>query len=370
MAGIAVAGSIAQRPGTPGHAWAFLSYLIGFQRLGYEVLFIDNMEAIPGPVEREWIERVVREAGLEQSFSVLLPDGGSLGLSRDQVLRRLRHSAFLLNVNGFLGDPEMLAAAPLRAYLDIDPGFAQIWAAEGLADTFAGHDAFVSVGTNIGGGDCRIPTLGKEWIPILPPVVLDRWPVAAGGTALTSIGSWRGPFAPLKYQGETYGLRVHEFRRFAELPKSIDVPCEIALDIDPADAADREALQRGNWRLVDPRRELGDFDSYSAYIRGSLAEIGIAKAMYVGTRSGWFSDRSATYLASGKPVLAQDTGFGRLLPIGRGLLAFDHREGAAAAVEELLADPDGHARAAREIAEVHLDCAVVLRRLLERLGIE
>jgi hypothetical protein len=369
MPSIAIAGSIAQRPGRPGHAWAFLSYLIGFQRLGYEVLFLDAMSEDLAPIELQWLERVMGEAGLDRDYSVLLPGGRSVGMSREEVLRRLRRCSFLLNVNGFLEDEAMLAAVPLRVYLDIDPGFAQIWAAEGLAETFAGHDAFVSVGTNIGGEDCRIPLAGHDWIPTLPPVVLDRWPVVGGGEKLTSIGSWRGPFAPLEYEGETYGLRVHEFRRFAELPKLVDAPFEVALDIDPADAADAEALRQGGWQLVDPLRELADFDSYAAYIQGSLAEIGIAKNLYVGTRSGWFSDRSATYLVAGKPVLALDTGFAAALPVGRGLLTFDGPEAAAVAAEQVLSDPDGHARAAREIAEEHLACEVVLGRLLERLDV-
>jgi hypothetical protein len=369
MPSIAIAGSIAQRPGRPGHAWAFLSYLIGFQRLGYEVLFLDAMAGDPTPAELRWLERVMGEAGLARDYSVLLPGARSVGLPREEVQRRLPGCSLLLNVNGFLKDEAMLSAAPLRVYLDIDPGFAQIWAAEGLADTFAGHEAFVSVGTNIGGEDCRIPLAGREWIPTLPPVVVDRWPAVAGGEKFTSIGSWRGPFAPLEYQGETYGLRVHEFRRFAGLPKLVDAPFEIALDIDPADAADGEALRQGGWQLVDPLRELADFGSYAAYIQGSLAEIGIAKNLYVDTRSGWFSDRSATYLAAGKPVLAQDTGFANSLPVGRGLLSFSDPEEAVIAAEEVLSDSGAHARAAREIAEEHLACEVVLSRLLQRLGV-
>ena len=365
MPTIAVAGSIAQRPGRPGHAWVFLSYLLGFRALGYEVLFVDRLGSEDDP---RWLAQAMAWGGLEDRWGALRGELNAVGLPRRRLLAELRGADLLLNVNGFLADPELLAAPPCRVYLDIDPGFGQIWAEQGLADTFAGHDHFVSVGTNLGGPGCTVPLLGREWIATLPPVPLERWPVAATGERFTSVGSWRGPFGPLEHQGRTLGLRVHEFRRFAELPRRVAAPLEIALDIDTADVADRELLHRGGWRLRDPLRELADFDSYGAYLRGSAAEIAIAKGLYVGTRGGWFSDRSAAYLASGKPVIAQDTGFGAALPTGSGLLSFEDSDGAAAAVELVLAQPREQARAARALAEEHLDARLVLGRLLDRLG--
>ena len=365
MPTIAVAGSVAQRPGRPGHAWVFLSYLLGFRALGYEVLFVDRLGSGDDPT---WLTKAMAWGGLEDRWGALCGERDAVGLPRRQLLAELRGADLLLNVNGFLADAELLEAAPSRVYLDIDPGFGQIWAQQGLADTFAGHDHFVSVGTNLGGPGCAVPLLGREWIATLPPVPLERWPVATGGERFTSVGSWRGPFGPLEHEGRTLGLRVHEFRRFAELPHRVAAPLEIALDIDPADAADRELLRRGGWRLRDPLRELADFDSYGAYLRGSAAEIAIAKGLYVGTRGGWFSDRSAAYLASGKPVIAQDTGFGAALPTGSGLLSFDDPDGAVAAAEFVLSRPREQARAARALAEEHLDARLVLGRLLDQLG--
>jgi hypothetical protein len=309
-------------------------------------------------------------AGLDGRYAALL-DGSreTLGLSRRQLRAELGRASFLLNVNGFLEDEELLEAAPRRVYLDIDPGFAQIWEAEGLANSFAGHDDFVTVGGNVGSERCRVPTGGRRWIPTLPPVLLDLWPVAPAGSAFTSIGSWRGPFGPIEHRGATYGLRAHEFRRFIGLPARVAAPFEVALDIDPEDRRDREALRAGGWRLLDPHDELHSFAAYERFVRASMAEIAIAKGVYVGTRGGWFSDRSATYLASGKPVLAQDTGFGEALPTGRGLLCFADLDGAVEAVEEVRANLAEHSEAARAIAEEHLDSGVVLRRLLERLGV-
>jgi hypothetical protein len=190
-----------------------------------------------------------------------------------------------------------------------------------------------------------------------------------GGSGFTSVGSWRGPFGPLSHEGREYGLRVHEMRRFRELPKMVDASFEIALDIDSEDAADAAALRAGSWRVTDPLATLAGFDSYQRFVQRSQAEIAIAKGLYVGTRGGWFSDRSASYLASGKPVVAQETGFSKSLPTGLGLLSFDDLEGAADAVEEVRANPREHSEAARQIAEEHLDSGKVLPRLLERIGL-
>ncbi|HXR31531.1 MAG TPA: hypothetical protein VN752_10380 [Solirubrobacterales bacterium] len=365
---IAIAGSIAQRPHRPGHAWVFLSYLLGFRQLGHEVLFVDRVDSAS---QGRWLTETMEGSGLGGAYAALV-DGGeeTVGLPRRQVAARLARCALLINVNGFLTDAELLAAAPRRAYLDIDPGFAQIWEAQGLADTFAGHDDFITVGTNVGGADSRVPTGGRRWIPTLPPVLLDRWPPVPGGSAFTSVGSWRGPFGPLSHDGREYGLRVHELRRFLELPARVGAPFELALDIDPEDGRDVEALRAASWRLTDPLAKLACFESYQRFVQGSLAEIAIAKGLYVGTRGGWFSDRSATYLASGKPVVAQETGFSKALPTGRGLFAFEDLDGAAEAAEEVRANPREHAAAARAIAEEHLDSRKVLTGLLERLGVE
>jgi hypothetical protein len=383
VATIAVSGALAQRPGRPGHAWVFLSYLLGFLRLGHRVLFIDRLDerVLGGGLDRpadaacseqaHWLKETMARSGLEHRYSALLGSGRTLGLSRSRLLEELRRSAFLLNINGYLDDEELLAAAPRRVYLDIDPGFAQMWEEQGLADAFAGHDDFVTVATNLGAADCRIPTCGRRWIRTLPPVVLDLWPAApaVAGGAFTSVGSWRGPFGPIEHGGEAYGLRAHEFRRFVELPARVASPFALALDIDAADWRDAEALRAARWRVIDPLTELSGFTEYERYVRTSMAEISIAKGMYVRTRGGWFSDRSASYLASGRPVIAQDTGFGETLPTGRGLLRFDDLDEAAQAAEEVRANLPEHAASARAIAEEHLDSDVVLGGLLARLGV-
>ena len=167
----------------------------------------------------------------------------------------------------------------------------------------------------------------------------------------------------------TYGSRVHEFRKFFELPRLVDADFELALDIDPAEVDDLRALDANGWRLVDPTAVAGTPGAYRSYIQGSKAEFSVAQNMYVATRSGWLSDRSLCYLASGKPVLAQDTGFSDNYPVGEGLLAFSTLEEAAAGVEEIERNYDRHSRAARALAEEYFDSEKVLRSLLTRLGI-
>jgi hypothetical protein len=371
-AGVVIAGSLAQQPGRGGHAWVLLQYLLGFRTLGFDVLFLDRLTADMGVIDagREYLVDVMERFGLVGDFCLLGSNGEPLaGIARNEVLKRTRESMLLINVAGYLDDEEVLGAAQRRVYLDIDPGFAQMWRELGLHDMLAGHDVFVTIGENIGNPDCRIPTCGLDWITTRQPVALDQWPVQnIGGTAFTSIGAWRGPFAPVEYDGTTYGLRVHEFRKFAELPGMTGEEFELALDIHEAEVADFELLHRTGWRLVSPQTVAGDPVSYREYLGHSRAEFMIAKNMYVETRGGWFSDRSACYLASGKPVLSQDTGIKSIYPTGHGLLTFSTLEEAASGVQAITSNYSRHARAAREIAEELFDSDKVLTALLDKLS--
>jgi hypothetical protein len=268
---------------------------------------------------------------------------------------------------GFLDDEDLLALPERRAFLDIDPGFTQMWHALGLAEMVVGHDAYVTVGENIGRSDCTIPTCGVEWVTTPPPVVLAEWPwTDRDAYSITGIGAWRGPYAPVRYGDVDYGLRVHEFRRLADLPARNTEACfDYALDIDPVETRDVELLTERGWRLLPPEVVAGTPGLYREFIQGSMAELMVAKNMYVRSRSGWFSDRSACYLASGRPVIAQDTG--RRETHDAGLLTFSTAEEAAGAVDMMLADYPRQRRAARDIAEGSFDSDMVLTRLIDRV---
>jgi hypothetical protein len=370
---IVLGGAIAQKPGCAGHAWQFLQYLLGFRRLGYEVLLLDRLPAAASGTEaersRRWLESVMSGAGLERCWSLQLGQE-TAGVGRTAALRFLADADVLINVMGFITDPELLAAARLRAFLDTDPGFGQMWWALGLADVFAGHDALITIGERIGAADCTVPDLGREWITTPQPVVLDAWPVGPvpAGSLFTSIASWRGAYAPIEFNGRRYGLRVHELRRFAQLPRQAGGLFELALDIAPADAADAALLAAGGWRLVEPAAAVATPGDYRSYVHRSAAEVMVAKGMYVQSRSGWVSERSLCYLASGRPVLAQDTGFSERYPCGDGLVSFTTLEEALAGVEAIRSAPARHAAAARGLAEAYFASDRVLGRLLDALG--
>jgi hypothetical protein len=380
---IVVAGSMAQRPGQGGHTWVFLQYLLGFRRLGWDVLFLDRLDpdmcrdvaGEPCAPERSrqyaYLKRVMGQFGLGDEFAVAC-DGAYLGLDRRTVLDRVKRSALLLNVMGFFNDGDVLAAAPRRVFLDIDPGFGQMWRDLGLHDPFRGHDDFVTIGLNVGGRDCGVPTCGLKWVTTPQPVVLEHWPARPPnpGGAFSSVCTWRGDWGGVEYRGKVYGLRVHEFRKFVALPRlSPAARFELALDIHPDETRDLELLDANVWNRVDPAAVARDPQSYQDYIARSAAEVMVAKNMYVETRGGWFSDRSICYLASGRPVVAQDTSVGGHFPVGSGLLTFSTVEGAAAAVDEVRGDYDRHARAARAVAEECFDSDKLLTRLLDKLGV-
>jgi hypothetical protein len=203
-----------------------------------------------------------------------------------------------------------------------------------------------------------------------PPVVLEQWPDRRPTRdVVTTVASWRGPFAPVVYEGRTYGLRVHEFRRFFPLPQRSRLPLELALDIHPADSRDLADLARSGWRLADPHAVAGDVWTYRRYVQSSRAEFTVAKQLYVDTDSGWFSDRSVCYLASGKPVVAQNTGLRWHDRSRPGLLLFSTPDEAATGLDAIADAPEDHARAARALAEERFDSDAVLTELLAKLGV-
>jgi hypothetical protein len=202
-------------------------------------------------------------------------------------------------------------------------------------------------------------------------VVLEHWPVSNEGSRdrFTTIASWRGPYGPIQQDDRTLGLKVHEFRKFIELPERASQTFEIALDIHEADGKDLNSLHHHGWQIADPKKVAADPTAFRRYVQTSGAEFSVAQGVYVHTESGWFSDRTVRYLASGKPALVQDTGFRRNYPIGEGLLAFRTLEEAVAGAKRIARDYDHHCRAARALAEEYFDSDKVLGQLIEEVGV-
>jgi hypothetical protein len=375
MATAIVAGALANKPGSGGEAWVRLSWALGLRRLGWEVHLVERLEG-PGPGAQRYFEEVVGSFGLDGSASLLSGRGEALFGRDESELTEVAASAdVLFDISGHLG-PGPLRSAPRRSvYVDLDPGFTQVWHADPSVDfTVAGYDRYLTVGQNIGGPGCPVPTGGIEWVPTLPPVLLEQWPPAPappGPLVFTTVATWRSPYGPLVIDGREMSLKHHQFRRFAALPERVEgVELEMALDIHPGDEADLELLRGHGWKLVDPREVAATPAAFRNYVRRSAAEFSVAQGVYVEAATGWFSDRTAAYLASGRPAVVQDTGSGAALqasgPESRPAVAtFDDLDAAVASIEEVRDGCEEHATAARSFAERHLDSDRVLGRVLE-----
>lgn len=366
---ILLSGTLAGVPGQGGASWAVLQYLLGLRRLGHDVLFVETVDGGGRPLARTPTGRYF--AGLVSAFELYgtaalidRASGSALGMERAAIERFAGRADLLLNLSGVLDDPDLLEPIGVRAYVDLDPGFTQLWSeAEDIDLGLGSHNRFVTIAPGI--RDSPIPTGGRAWLTTLQPIVLEHWPVDGSNPvpALSLVGNWRG-YGSVEYRGTQYGQRAHSLRPLVELPRHLPVPVVAALGIHPGETDDVAALQRNGWRLIDPRAAAGTPARYRAFVGGSWAELGIAKSGYVAARCGWFSDRSVCFLASGRPVIAQDTGFAAHLPTGRGLMCFDSAADVLASVEDVRADYEGHRHAARAIAEQHFDSDRVLTRLL------
>ena len=362
---IVVAGMVAGVPHHGGATWAVLQWVLGLRRLGHDVVLVEPVDVLRPP-SVSYFRSVAADFGLADRAALVDGGGRAEGVPFSQLAAFARNADVVVNVAGMLRHAELVHPAPARVYLDLDPAFTQLWQADGIDMGFDGHTHFVTVGLNIGAAENTIPTDGRRWLTTLPPVVLTAWPAAGPVTtpAFTTVASWRG-YGSVEHDGVRHGQKAHAWRAFVELPRLAPAALLPALGIHPGEHKDVALLEEHGWRWLDPEAVAHDPDAYRSFIQGSLGELAIAKEGYVVSRSGWFSDRSACYLASGRPVVAQDTGWSEHLPADAGLLGFDSADGAAAAMADVLAEPERHRVAARRIAEEHLDSDRVLGAVLE-----
>jgi hypothetical protein len=365
---ILFSGMIAGDPEQGGASWSILQYLLGFRALGHEVRLVEPVDRLD-PRVVSYFEQLVRDFGLEGEASLLVRGSQeTAGAPYEELTAWAGEADVLFNVSGMLRDEELAGPPPLRVFLDLDPAFNQLWHAEGIEMGFDLHNRFATVGLELGEPGCPVPTCGREWFKTLPPVFLPRWEQASGpGAAFTTVGNWRG-YGSVEWEGRRYGQKAHSLRKLPALPRLTNERLAPALAIHPEEKEDLAALRGNGWELSDPVALAGSPASYAEFVRASKGEIGIAKEGYVESRCGWFSDRSACYLASGRPVVAQETGWSAFLPAGEGLLSFTDAPTAAAAIARVEGDYEAHARAARALAEEHLDSDAVLARLLERVA--
>lgn len=375
-----VGGALANKAGYGGEAWIRMSWVMGLRRLGIDAWLVEDLDSatctdrLGAPAAARdsynvaYFDEVVTAFGLTER-AVLRIDGGTetYGAGAGALAALADDAELVINIGGHL-PAEVLFPRAQRVYVDIDPGWTQFWHTSGDAGArLEGHHAFYTIAENLGTRRCPIPTGGLVWNPIRQPVVLADWPVVPGPGPgrFTTVATWRNPFGPI----DGLGAKHHEFRRFVELPRTSPATYELALRIDPGDAADRCLLTANGWQVVDAATVARTPASFQAYVQGSSAEFSAAQGVYAHTRSGWFSDRSLRYLASGRPVLVQDTDLADHLPVGDGLVTFASVAEARAGAARIDADYDGHAAAARAIAERYFDSDVVLSRLLDEVGV-
>jgi hypothetical protein len=359
-----------------GHAMWILQWLQGLERLGHDILFLDYLCWDPRENGGEGLRRfqqIMTQWWKKNHYAlVYLKTMESLcGVSIQEVARFAEKADAVITcvAPGGRDVPPFVERVRPRILIEQDPGYTHLWATrKDPLDIFGEHDIYYTVGGNIGTARCSLPTHDIRWRSIWDPVFLDWWSPEQRMTRdrFTTIAGWSGG-GYLEFEGKILGPKREEFRKFIELPRLAGETLEIALDIEPDDP-DLIALGEHGW-TAEPAEIVGSPAQYRDYVQGSLGEFSVAKGGYVGTRSGWFSDRSECYLACGRPVVLQSTGFEDLLPTGEGLFAVCTVEEAAEAIRAIRRDYDRHARAARAIALEHFDSNKLLTRLLSEAGI-
>ena len=377
---IIIGATISIPPFMPGLAWDWMHLATGLGRLGHDVYYVEQVapdwcvDATGAPCayrhsrNRELFLDVMQRFELAERCCQIYNGGdATTGLALDELAAVAKEADLLINQSGHVTHELVLGNVARRAYIDQDPVFTQIWRYEyGHELNFKAHDVFLTVGLNIGTPHSPIPDGGVKWRYTLPPVVLDFWPfeIDASCDRFTTVATWY-EYGHISYRGEWYGTKSDELKRFSTLPAAAGVKVELMLKDDPAsDVEGFQMLRDAGW-TIEPASKVGDLDAYRRYIFGSRGEIGIAKNAYVKGKSGWFSDRATHYLAAGKPVLAQSTGFERCLPTGSGLLTFETLDEAVDGIRRINADYATHCRAARAFAAEHLNYTKVLPAMLE-----
>ena len=371
---------VAADPYQGGATWAVLQYVLGLRELGHNVVLIEPVSSksiqpagssIGDSANARYFRQVLAEFDLSGAAALVLEGSKqTVGMPYDELAAFCERADVLINVSGMLTDGRLIDGIPIRVYLDLDPAFIQIWHAVYKIDMRLDlHTHHVTVGMAIGLPSCAVPTCGKQWLHTFQPIVLSHWLPAreTGYHALTTIGNWRG-YGSVEYEGEFYGQKAHSLRELIDLPRRTDESFMLAMDIHSEETRDLDALARTGWQLLDPREVAGTPQRYRQFIQQSKGEFAVAKSGYVKSNCGWFSDRSVCYLASRRPVLAQDTGFSKFLPTGDGLLAFQTVDDAVECIRAMNEDYEHHANAARELAENYFRSNLVLSQLLQNVG--
>jgi hypothetical protein len=368
-----------------GIGWQAVHYVVGLSRLGHDVYYVEDSAAPPydprlkSVVEdcgygAEFLRRTMERFGLGDRWIYRDEvNNRCYGLPRERLDELYREADALVNVCGASRLRDEHLRCPIRIYVQTDPVHDQILIAQNNRKSLAilaAHTHHFTYGENLGRPGCPVPLQDLHWRPTRPPVVLDLWEPRfdPGAECFTTVATWENTSKDVQFGGETYYWSKHvNFLRFSDLTRLTPQPIELALEnIDPAP---RRLLREKGWRVTEAFEKSRDTAAYQAHIYASRGEFTVAKDLVVRTHSGWFSDRSVCYLAAGKPVVTQETGFSKFVPTGRGLFAFSTSEEAAAALDEINRDYADHCRAAREIATAYFSSDHVLAELCREAGL-
>lgn len=381
MARIVLGGYMVRHP-LGGSLSSSLQWLVGFRRMGHDVYFVEKSGWANGCYDPakdvmsddcsygvRTLYKLLARFGLEDRWCFVDCKGCYHGLSRERIETIFRSADVFVDRGAHGAWLDEATQAGLRVYFDGEPGMRQIMMENSLADgeTLPEYDFYFTTGRNIGTAQSTAPTADKVWYPIAHPIVVDLFsprPVE-DGAAFTTVMNWQS-YKPVQFCGEIFGHKDMEFEKFMDLPRRVQVPMEVAVS---GKKLPTDRLRREGWRVRDAHQVTISVDSYWEYIACSRGEFTVCKNGYVKANTGWFSDRGSAYLASGRPVIQQDTGFSTHLPCGEGLMAVRTSEEAAAAIEEIVGDYERHSKRAREIALEHLDATKVLGGMLDQLGI-
>ncbi|MBT8400618.1 MAG: hypothetical protein KJO98_09085 [Rhodothermia bacterium] len=369
-----------------GVNYQFLHYLIGLRNLGYDAYYVEDSgrwvydPVVNGPNQDpsanvRLVSTMLKTFGFGDKwfFRTSYPGGSSYGMSESAFSKLMTEAEGLLNVTGaqWLGKDFMKCRR--RVYVESDPFAYQVKVAQGnqkVIDHLDAHDCHFTFGENLGAADCEVPIERFEWKPTRQPVAMELWEDGdrPPGDQYTTVTTWKNKSKHIRFNGRTYyWSKDREFSRFVELPKRRPLQFELATNVED-DVA--ETLQANGWGIADAHAISRDVDSYANYIRGSRGEFTVAKDQYVKPRTGWFSDRSACYLAAGRPVITQATGFSKYLPTGSGLFAFDTLEDILSALDKVESDYKASCKAAHDIATEYFAAEKVLASLMEEAGLQ
>lgn len=370
-----------------GQTWLYLNWIRAFAALGHDVWYVEDDPSWPydplsySPTDDcqyavRHVASCLERIGMKDkwAFRMALVPNKCWGMSDNQLNDLYRNCDALLNIVGATDLREEHMAAPLRIYVQTDPVTAELRLANGdrhTAAAFAAHHMIFTYGENYGAADCNVPLNGIAYHKTRQPIDLELWPMTYDPACryFTTIGNYRQEGSDVDYNGETYRWSKHyEWEKFIDLPRRTSQEFELAMNF--IDKNDQRLVEENGWRICSPyEMSLDIFGAYQQYFRGSRAEFTVAKDQNVRLRSGWFSERDVCYLASGKPVISQDTGFSNMLPVGRGLFGFTCKDEVLSAIDAINRDYEGHCRAARELADEYFAAPKIARRLLTEAGL-